>query len=204
MTLLPRDGPEGDEVLFARFRDGDREAFSLLFDRHWRKVVHFALRMTGDFARAEEAAQETFLRVARGAASWEPRARFTTWLFTVAYRATLNLLRAEGKAGETVSLDREDDDGDLLLPVPAGPRTLEPDRLAEDREARERILSALSSLPEGTRGAFVLVAGEGFSCEEAAAVLGVTVQAVKSRVFRAREALARELSTLRPEGSDRR
>jgi RNA polymerase sigma-70 factor (ECF subfamily) len=189
-----------DEDLFARFRDGDREAFSILFDRHWRRVVHFALRMTGDLARAEEAAQETFLRAARAASTWEPRARFTTWLHTVAYRATLNLLRAEGKGVDALSLDREDEEGGLLLDPPAGPRTWEPDRIAEDGEARERILSALAALPPGVRGAFVLVAAEGFSCEEAAAVLGVTVQAVKGRVFRARESLCRELATLRPDG----
>ena len=82
-----------DEELMLLFREGSREAFEELFSRYHRAVVRFAWRMTGDPSAAEEAAQETFLRIARAAPTYVPTAKFTTWMYTVARRATLNFLR---------------------------------------------------------------------------------------------------------------
>jgi RNA polymerase sigma-70 factor, ECF subfamily len=186
-----------DEELMLLFQKGSRNAFEELFARHHRRVIAFCYRMTGDRARAEEAAQETFLRVARAAFTWQPVAKFTTWMYQIARRATLNVLRDEREPGEKVAIPVGDggEDGSPALPL-AGPETERPDRMAWGAQLQEKILEALRTLPEGHRAAFVLCVGEGFSYQEAAVVLGITVQAVKSRVFRAREMLMERLSEI--------
>jgi RNA polymerase sigma-70 factor (ECF subfamily) len=186
-----------DAELMALYSRGSRDAFEELFARHHRRVIHFCYRMTGNQALAEEAAQEVFLRIARAASTYQPTARFTTWMYTIARRTTLNFLRDEKEVGEKVPLhpigeERNSTEG---LPLP-GPRDLDPEQIAWGAQLRVRFVQALQILPEGNRAAFVLNRGEGLSYEEVAAVLGVTVQAVKSRIFRAREMLLSELSGL--------
>ena len=183
-----------DEELMAAFRGGDRDAFEELFDRHHAKVVRFASRMTGDPGRGEEAAQEIFLRIARAAATWEPTARFTTWMYTVARRTTLNFLRDEKDGAPTVPIPVGEDDGEGVPLQLAGPPSFEPERIVANLQLRGRLHAALGALPEGYRSAFLLAAGEGLPYQEIAEILGITVQAVKSRVFRAREMLAKRLS----------
>jgi RNA polymerase sigma-70 factor (ECF subfamily) len=188
-----------DEELVELYRKGSRDAFEELFARHHRKVVQFAYRMTGDHAKAEEAAQETFLRIARAAFTWQPKAKFSTWMYTVARRTTLNFLRDEKDDKDKVQLPpgEENDDGSPALQL-RGPAALNPEEMAWSAEIQERFVAALQRLPEGYRSAFVLNRGDGLSYEEVASVLGVTVQAVKSRIFRAREMLMESLSDLLP------
>lgn len=186
-----------DEELMGLYRRGSRDAFEELFARHHRKVIHFCYRMTGDRATAEEAAQEVFLRIARGAATYQPTAKFTTWMYTVARRATLNFLRDEkDERDRAASEEPEDRDGNSPLSRVPGPESLNPESMAWSAELTERLVEALRRLPESHRSALVLNRGEGLSYEEVAAVLGITVQAVKSRIFRAREMLLRLLPGL--------
>lgn len=177
------------------FKEGSRDAFEALFARHHRRVIHFCYRMVGDQARAEEAAQEIFLRIARAAFTYQPTAKFTTWMYQIARRTTLNFLRDEKDDVEKVSIavGEEHDDGSPA-PVLAGPETLDPERMAWTAEVRDRFLAALQAIPESHRLALILAGAEGLSYQETAAVLGITVQAVKSRVFRAREMLLARLS----------
>src|SRR5512134_1239886 len=179
-----------DEELMELYRKGSRAAFEELFARYQAKVVHFTYRMTGDQARAEEAAQETFLRVARAAATWQPKAKFSTWLYTIARRTTLNYLRDEKDEGDKVPIPVGEESAEGSPPLQlSGSGALNPETMAWSGEVQERFLEALQRLPETYRSAFVLNRGDGLSYEEVAAVLGITVQAVKSRIFRAREML---------------
>lgn len=188
-----------DEELMELYRKGSRDAFEELFARHHRKVIHFAYRMTGDRARAEEAAQEIFLRIARAAFTWQPTARFSTWMYTIARRTTLNYIRDEREEGGKVPIlpGEEGQDGSPALQFP-GPAALNPEEMAWSAEIQERFIEALQRLPETCRSAFVLNRGDDLSYEETAAVLGITIQAVKSRIFRAREMLMESLSGLLP------
>lgn len=177
------------------FKRGSRDAFEELFARHQRRVVGFCYRMTGDHARAEEAAQETFFRIARAAFTYEPTARFSTWMFQIARRTTLNFLRDQKEPADKVPIPvgEENDDGSPAVRL-AGPDSANPEQAAWGAELQGRFLDALQGLPESHRTAFVLAAGEGMSYQEIAAVMGVTVQAVKSRIFRSRALLLDRLS----------
>jgi len=189
------DGMRTDAELMGLYRRGSRDAFEELFARHHRRVIHFCYRMTGDQARAEEAAQEVFLRIARAASTYQPTARFTTWMYTIARRTTLNFLRDEKEDGEKVPIHDNGEGRDAAegLPLP-GPEEWDPERIAWGAQLKEKFVEALQSLPEGHRSAFLLNRAEGLSYDEVATVLNITVQAVKSRIFRAREALLAELS----------
>ena len=186
-----------DAELMALYQKGSRDAFEELFARHHRRVIHFCYRMTGDQARAEEAAQEVFLRIARAASTYQPTARFTTWMYTIARRTTLNFLRDEKEQGEKVPIDIAGEGRDAAegISLP-GRGDWDPEQVAWETQLKDRLLEALQKLPEVNRAAFVLNRGDGLSYEEVATVLGVTVQAVKSRIFRAREMLIGELSGL--------
>lgn len=188
-----------DEELMERYRKGSRDAFEELFARYQGKLIHFAFRMTGDQAKAEEAAQETFLRIARAAFTWQPKAKFTTWMYTIARRTTLNFIRDEKDDADKVPIHpgEENEDGSPALQL-AGPNALGPEEMAWSAQIQERFVEALQGLPETYRSAFILNRGEGLSYEEVAAVLGISVQAVKSRIFRAREMLMESLSELLP------
>lgn len=179
----------------ALFQEGDRGAFEDIFERHHGKIVNFAFRMVRDQGKAEEAAQEIFMRVARAAPRWQPTAKFTTWLYTIARRTTLNFIRDHDDGFDTVSLSAGDDPDVDEAPIQlAGPDDWNPETIAWSGELSGRFRDALDSLPEGLRAAFVLGVGEGLSYEETASVLGITVQAVKTRIFRARERLLNSLS----------
>jgi len=186
-----------DAELMVLYQKGSRDAFEELFARHHRRVIHFCYRMTGDQARAEEAAQEVFLRIARAASTYQPTARFTTWMYTITRRTTLNFLRDEKEPGEKVPIDTTGEGRDATegISLP-GRGDWGPEQVAWEAQLKGKLLEALQKLPEVNRAAFVLNRGEGLSYEEVATVLGVTVQAVKSRIFRARETLLAELSGL--------
>ncbi len=188
-----------DEELMEAYRHGNRDAFEELFSRYQRKVISFAFRMTGDQSKAEEAAQEIFLRIARAAFTYQPTARFTTWMYTIARRTTLNYLRDDREGGEKEPIPLLDEGDDASTGwQPSGPNALNPEEMAWSAEIRGRFVDALQALPETYRAAFVLNRGDGLSYEQVATVLGITVQAVKSRIFRARAMLEKSLSGLLP------
>src|SRR5579859_5203576 len=102
---------ERDAQLMLRVREGDDTSFALLLERHRRPVVHFLYRMVQNQAVSEELAQEVFLRVYRSRETYEPAAKFTTWLFRIATHLALNWIR-DGKNEKTQeSLDRETAEG---------------------------------------------------------------------------------------------
>src|SRR6202162_1922811 len=102
---------ERDAQLMLRVREGDQTSFALLLERHRRPLVHFLYRMLQNQATSEELAQEVFLRVYRGRETYEPAAKFTTWLFRIATHLALNNLRDGKKERGHESLDEDLSDG---------------------------------------------------------------------------------------------
>jgi len=167
-----------DESLLAAYADGDARAFGELYERHERAVHRYFLRQGAVPAIADELLQETWLAVVRNAAGFEPRAKFTTWLYTVARSKLVDHWRARDPA---ISLEEAANDPDDPLEVPAGDAQ-RPDVRALSRAQARAFLAAVEDLPPVQRETFLLQAEGGLSLEEIAAVTQAGHETVKSRL----------------------
>jgi RNA polymerase sigma-70 factor (ECF subfamily) len=197
----PQDEPEpesslaesdeaSDVTLMLRVRDGDLEAFETLVTRHQHSVVGTAAKMLGGAADAEDIAQQVFVRVWKHAARYQPSAKFTTWLMTIARNLVFNELRRRRRS-QQVSMDS--DEGDTIRHQFVDEQAVAPSEEILDSELKEAIDAAIASLPETQRLAIVLRRYEGMPYEEIAEVLKTSVPAVKSILFRARAELKARL-----------
>lgn len=169
-----------DLVLIRRVRGGERAAFRLLVDR-WQSMIYgLHVRMTGSPEQAEELAQETFLRAFERLHEFQGSSRFSTWLYSIARNLCLDHLKRPRLVESRAELER----------VSEAPG---PEQAASDREIAARIESILLTIAEGPREAFILRHIEGLEYEEIAERCSTTVNNVKVRVHRAREALSRAL-----------
>ena len=178
--------PERDAGLMLRVRDGDHASFGLLLERHRGPVIHSLFRMVQNQAVAEELAQEVFLRVYRSRESYEPSAKFTTWLFRIATHLGLNWIR-DGK-NEKLHASLDEDAGDRApRQVPDRAKTVEQRLLYEAKLGEVR--QAIANLPAKQRAAVMMHKYEELEYIEIANVLGCSESAVKSLLFRAYESL---------------
>lgn len=182
---------ERDAQLMLRVREGDDTSFALLLERHRGPVVHFLFRMVQNQAVSEELAQEVFLRVYRSRATYEPTAKFTTWLFRIATHVALNSIRDRKKEKGHESLDEEMLDG-LERQVADRQQTVEQEMVHEVklREVRQ----AIEALPAKQRAAVLMHKYEGLDYGQIAGVLSCSESAVKSLLFRAYESLRGRLA----------
>lgn len=182
-----------DAALAARTAAGDRRAYATLVRRHLPRMLALSRRMLGNDAAAEDAAQETLLRLWTHAAAYDPsRALLTTWLTRIATNVCLDRLR---KRQEEPWKDGYD------APLPAGQ-----ERLLNDQQRAARVDAALQRLPERQRLALVLCHYDELSMAEAAEAMETSVEAVESLLGRARRSLrqilASEWRALLPEDGD--
>ncbi len=182
---------EPDTQLMLRVKEGDAASFALLLERHRNPVVHFIYRMVQNQAVAEELAQEAFLRVYRARATYEPTAKFTSWLFRIATHLALNNLRDRRSEKLLESLD--EDPGDSAgRQLPDRQPTVEQELLSLVK--REEIRRAIGNLPAKQRAAVLMHKYEEMEYSQIARVLGCSESAVKSLLFRAYETLRARLA----------
>ncbi len=176
------DAEEDARLIAAYLNDGDERALSDLFARHLRSVHGFLFRFTGSAQDAEDLAQETFIKAWRHLRDVDPPRGFRTWLFSIARRTAIDLLRKkkavpfaafEDDDGGTGLIDRLEDDADL------------PDELAERKEAGDMLRQALAELPPAFREVIILRHGNELGFREIAEVLEEPLNTVKSRYRRA-------------------
>ena len=184
---IPPESQETDEQLMVSIASGDTLAFRELVERHQSLVIATVTRMIGS-AEAEDLAQQVFLNVWRSAPRWRPEAKFTTWLLTIAKRLVFNESRRRGRA-RLIPQPREPDEH--LPDHPDG--TPGPDQQLLGKELHMAIQTALASLPEKERLAVILRRYEEMPYEEIAVVLSLSLPAVKSLLFRARNTLREKL-----------
>jgi RNA polymerase sigma-70 factor (ECF subfamily) len=182
---------EQDAQLMLRVGEGDDTSFALLLERHRGPVVHFLYRMVQNQAVSEELAQEVFLRVYRSRSTYEPTAKFTTWLFRIATHVALNSIRDGKKEKGHESLDVETSDG-MERQVADRQPTVEQE-LVHNVKRRE-VRQAIEALPAKQRAAVLMHKYEGLDYGQIAAVLSCSESAIKSLLFRAYESLRGRLA----------
>jgi RNA polymerase sigma-70 factor, ECF subfamily len=173
--------PGNEAELLTRVVSGDREAFDAVMRNHQDRVFSVCLRIMGDRERALDATQDTFLTVFRKAGQFQGRSAVGTWIYRIAVNTCYDQLRKQKR--------RRTDP----MPDHVEPADYSAEEAVDSAGMRHEIQRALAALPPDFRSAVVLADIEGLGLPEVAEVLGVPVGTVKSRVFRGRRILAKEL-----------
>jgi RNA polymerase sigma-70 factor (ECF subfamily) len=187
-------GPDGSDLeLVRRVQRGERGAYDLLVLKYQHKVVKLVMRYLRDPADAEDVAQEAFIKAYRALPQFRGDSAFYTWLYRIAINTAKNALAARDRNPVSYELDMQnnDENSDGAVSRLRDPET--PEGLALTEEIRDTVNHAIETLPEDLRTAIVLRELEGLSYEEIAASMDCPVGTVRSRIFRAREAIDKRL-----------
>jgi len=184
----------GDRELVKRVQDGDKRAFDVLVRKYQFKIVKLISRYVQDPSEALDVAQEAFLKAYRALPGFRGDSAFYTWLYRIAINTAKNHLVALGRRPPISDIDSQDAEqfaGESYLKEYATPEGL----LLRD-EIEETVFKAIDDLPEDLRTAITLRELEGLSYEEIAQAMGCPIGTVRSRIFRAREAIDSKLRPL--------
>lgn len=192
-----------DQQLVERVQRGDKAAFDLLVVKYQRKIFRLLSRLIRDTAEIEDVAQEAFVKAYRALPNFRGDSAFYTWLYRIAINTAKNYLVSQGRRAPTsTQADVEDaetfDDGDYLRDLNT------PDSMLVTKQVGEAVNRAIDKLPEDLRTAIVLRELEGLSYEEIAESMQCPIGTVRSRIFRAREAIALELRPILDTAKDKR
>ena len=193
MPLSQSDLAAANELDLAnQAKQGDHAAFTELVNRYARKVFRLARHITQNDQDAEDVLQETFLKAYSRLDQFQGNSKFYTWLVRIGVNEALMRLRRR-KGSHTVSLDDELETADGSIPRDIASDENTPEESYGREELRESLERAIDGLAESYRAVFLLRDVEGFSTEETAQMLGLSVSAVKSRLLRARIQLRNKL-----------
>ncbi|MCB1896630.1 MAG: RNA polymerase sigma factor RpoE [Rhodocyclaceae bacterium] len=194
---------EIDQRLVERVQNGDKQAFGLLVAKYQRKLMRLLSRLIRDAAEVEDVAQETFVKAYRALPSFRGDSAFYTWLYRIGINTAKNYLVSQGRRAPTsTGFDSEEaesfDEGEQLRDINT------PERMLLSKQIGETVESAMEALPDDLRTAIVLRELEGLSYEEIAGIMGCPIGTVRSRIFRAREAIAERLRPMLEVSPDKR
>ena len=180
------------EDLMDRIAKGDHEAFEILVNRHQASILNLIYRFIGDRTQAKDLAQEVFLQVWQAAKTYEPKAKFTTWIYRIATNLCLNELKS-ARRKKWVSFFRSHEDNEYSMEQSLPDDSPSAEDLLLIRERSRQISDALQSLPANQRMALVLKRYDDLSYEEIARIMGCSVSAVESLLVRAKRTLQEKL-----------
>ena len=189
---------ELDRALVERVQQGDKRAFDLLVRKYQHKIIGLVSRYANNHAEAEDIAQDAFVRAWRAIGSFRGDSAFYTWMYKIAVNTAKNHLVAMGRRPPADDIDAED-----AVFVPGSDRmqeTATPERELMRQQVEQTVFAAVQALPEELRTAITLREVEGLSYEDIAEAMSCPIGTVRSRIFRAREAIDEKL---RPLLSDR-
>jgi RNA polymerase sigma factor (sigma-70 family) len=179
---------ETDETLMLRFGCGDGAAFEALYRRHEAPVFRYLLRSVRNEAAANDLLQEVWFAVARSADRYQPTAKFTTWLYTIAHNKMVDSIRAS-RPTESLEVAADFADGAVIDKMPAADARCEPINVLQSRDQAQALVRAVEQLPPEQRSAFLLQAEADMSVDDIAAATGASFETTKSRLRYARTKL---------------
>ena len=194
---------EADQLLVERAQRGDKRAFELLVEKYQRKLARLLSRLVRDPGEVEDVTQEAFIKAYRALPSFRGDSAFYTWLYRIGINTAKNYLVAMGRRAPTsTEIDAEEaegyESGEQLRDINT------PESLLLTKEIGTTVNTAIESLPEELRSAIQLRELEGMSYEEIAKLMDCPIGTVRSRIFRAREAIAERLKPLLDSAPDKR
>jgi len=193
--VKPRAGSgTSDLALIKRVQQGDRSAFDLLVVKYQHKILNLIMRYVRDPSEALDVAQEAFLKAYRAAPAFRGDSAFYTWLYRIAINTAKNYLVAARRRPANVDVDFQDSEQFEAFTKMSDVDT--PERLALTEEIGAAVTKAIQDLPDELRTAILLREIEGMSYEEIAQTMECPVGTVRSRIFRAREAIEKHLRPL--------
>lgn len=188
------DQQASDQQLVLRVQKGDRRAFDLLVLKYQQRILSLVGRFISDHAEAQDVAQEAFIKAYRALPSFRGDSAFYTWLYRIAVNTAKNNLLSRGRKTPTQDIDIEDaaffSEESMMKDVDT------PDRLLQRDQLQEVVFQAIEDLPPELRRAVTLRELEGLSYEEIADVMECPIGTVRSRIFRAREAIDKKMRPL--------
>ena len=198
MSSHSRNSEQLDENLVLRVQQGDKAAFDLLVIKYQHKIIQLVNRYVKDPSEAQDVAQETFIKAYRAVGDFRGDSAFYTWLYRIAINTAKNYLVSRARRSSNYQVDIQDAEAIENAPQLQGMDT--PERLLLNQEIIDTIKTAIDHLPEEMRTAIMLREFEGMSYEEIAVAMDCPVGTVRSRLFRAREAIDIKLNPLLEHG----
>jgi len=192
-----------DAELVSRVQAGDKQAFDLLVIKYQRKIMRLLSRMIRDPAEIEDVAQEAFIKAYRALPQFRGDSAFYTWLYRIAINTARNWLAANKRAPSTPSAF-ENEEGETFNESDVLTDGSDPESEMASRQIAETVNKAINDLPEELRNAIVMREIDGMSYEDIAESMNCPIGTVRSRIFRAREAIATRLRPLLGDTGDRR
>ena len=183
-----------DKILVERVQQGDKRAFDVLVQKYQHKVVSLVSRYVSDHAEAMDVAQEAFIKAYRAIGNFRGDSAFFTWMYRIAINTAKNYLVAQSRRPPASDLDAQEAEqyaGDSRLRDSGSP-----ERELLRQEIEQTIQEAITALPDDLRTAITLREVEGLSYEDIAQAMDCPIGTVRSRIFRAREAIDRKLRPL--------
>ncbi len=187
-----------DEDLVLRVQQGDKSAFDLLVIKYQHKIIQLVNRYVKDPSEAQDVAQEAFIKAYRALGNFRGDSAFYTWLYRIAINTAKNYLVSRSRRSSDYEVDVQDAEAIENAPQLQGMET--PERVLLNQEIIDTIKTAIDKLPEEMRTAIILREFDGMSYEEIAEAMDCPVGTVRSRLFRAREAIDNKLNPLLEHG----
>lgn len=189
---------ESDQVLVERVQAGDKKAFDLLVSKYHQRVIRLISRLVRDPAEVEDIAQEAFIKAYRSIGQFRGDSAFYTWLYRIAVNSAKNALMASNRRPIPMSdlMKSDENEEGEAWPVESAIDFQTPEALLASRQVAQTVDAAIQSLAEELRTAIMLREIEGLTYEEIAEAMNCPIGTVRSRIFRARETIAKQLRPL--------
>lgn len=202
-NMIAMSEREIDQILVERAQGGDKHAFDQLVSKYQRKLGRLLSRFIRDPAEVEDVSQEAFIKAYRALPSFRGDSAFYTWLYRIGINTAKNYLVSQGRRAPTTT-EFDNDEAETFEDASQLRDINTPESLLLTKQIGQTINAAMDALPEELRTAIVLREIDGMSYEEIAGIMDCPIGTVRSRIFRAREAVAGKLRPLLDTASDKR